>query len=145
MSDSCQAPPVTGAVPDIRKKGIVTALIHRMDLMMLASIKPRREYKSSAPARTVQMLARWAEKPRMAASIARMTSADMTDLYSLTGQRDRARPEGRKTIISSPVLNLDRASRRLIPDDRPTVRPRRKQSALVGSICDTRRTLLCQG
>jgi hypothetical protein len=101
----------------------VTALIHSMDLMMLASIKPCREYKCSAPARTVQMLARWAEKPRMAASIAIMTSADKTDLRSRTGQRDRAGPEGRNTIISSLVLDLDRASRRSIPvaDDHRTI------------------------
>src|ERR1700751_5344039 len=83
MTDSCQAPPGSGEVLDTTKKGIVTALIHSMDLMMLASMKPRRECNSSAPARTVQMLARWAEKPRMAASTATNASVTMIDLLFL--------------------------------------------------------------
>src|SRR5438445_9528929 len=75
--DNCQAPAGAGEVWDSRKNGIVTALIHSIDLTMLASMNPRREYKSSATARTVQMLARCAEYPRMAASTAVATRAGM--------------------------------------------------------------------
>src|SRR6266404_6092837 len=75
--DNCQAPAGAGDVWDSRKNGIVMAVIHSMDLPMLASMNARREYKSSATPRTVQMLARWAEKPRMNASIAVTTRAGM--------------------------------------------------------------------
>jgi len=99
MTDSCQAPPGSGEVLDTTKKGIVTALIHSTDLMMLASMKPRRECKSSAPARTVQMLARWAEKPRMAASPARNASVTMINLLFLKREPEKSALVDRKTRL----------------------------------------------
>src|SRR5438552_3993418 len=77
IADNCQAPAGAGDALDSRKNGIVTALVHSIDLTILASMNPRREYRSSAIARTVQMLARWVEKPRTAASTAVVTRADM--------------------------------------------------------------------
>src|SRR5215472_6405465 len=90
MTDSCQAPPGSGEVLDTTKKGIVTTLIHSTDLMMLASMKPRREHNSSAPARTVQMLARWVEKPRMAASTATKASVTMINLLLLKREPEKS-------------------------------------------------------
>ena len=80
-SESCHAPACGGIVMETRKNGIVTALAHSIDLAMLASMKPRRELMSSATARTVQTLARWVAKPRMAASTAVKASASMSHVF----------------------------------------------------------------
>src|ERR1700730_160945 len=86
---NCQAPAGARDALESRKNGIVMALIQSMDLTMLTSINPRREYKSSAVALIVQMLARWAEKPKMAASTAVTTRVDMAQ-YRSTAEPIRA-------------------------------------------------------
>jgi hypothetical protein len=76
---------------DTTKNVIVTALIHSTDLMMLASVKLRREQKLSV-ARAVQILARRAEKPGMAASPARNAIVTMINLLVLKRTPEKVRP-----------------------------------------------------
>src|ERR1700722_6794820 len=95
---NCQAPAGARDALESRKNGIVMALIQSMDLTMLTSINARREYISSAIARTVQMLARWVENPRMAASTAVTTRADMA--------QDRSTAEPIRPESARPVLHV---------------------------------------
>src|SRR5262249_55102447 len=83
MIDSVHAPLCGGALIDRRKNGIVTALAHRIELPTLASMKARCELISSATARTVQMLARWVAKPRIAASATTAISAGIASLLPM--------------------------------------------------------------
>jgi hypothetical protein len=59
---------------------MVIALTHSTDFPMPSRIVPVPEDITSATARTVQMLARWAAKPRMAARTPARSKAAMINL-----------------------------------------------------------------
>jgi hypothetical protein len=62
------------------KTGITSAQTHSIDLPMLKKMLPLRALMTSATARTVQMLARWAAKPSTSASAIAKTNVPISDL-----------------------------------------------------------------